>query len=33
MGEYGDVMTVKQLIDIVAFLHTRYEVVRTEPPI
>jgi hypothetical protein len=32
MSEYGDVMTVKQLIDIVAFLHTRYEVVRTEPP-
>lgn len=33
MGEYADVMTVKQLIDIVAFLHARYYVVRTEPPI
>jgi L-cysteine S-thiosulfotransferase len=33
MGEYADVMTVRQLIDIVAFLHERYYVVQSEPPI
>ena len=30
MGTYGDVMTVTQLADLVAFLHTRYELER--PP-
>jgi hypothetical protein len=32
MGEYADVMTVSQLVDIVAFLHDRYYVV-PQPPI
>jgi len=27
MGDFGEVMTVRQLIDIVAFLHERYRVV------
>jgi hypothetical protein len=31
MGEYGDVMTVRQLVDIVAFLHDRYHVVPESP--
>jgi hypothetical protein len=30
MADYSDVMTVRQLIDLVAFLHTRYEY--TQPP-
>jgi hypothetical protein len=30
MGDFGDVMTVRQLIDIVAFLHDRYHVVPPE---
>jgi hypothetical protein len=29
MADLSDVMTVRQLVDIVAFLHSRYEV---EPP-
>jgi hypothetical protein len=28
MADYSDVMTVRQMIDIIAFLHSRYEVVR-----
>jgi len=31
MADYSDVMTVRQLIDLVAFLHTRYEVVPATP--
>ena len=27
MADYGDVMTVRQLVDLVAFLHSRYEFV------
>lgn len=27
MADYGDVMTVHQLVDVVAFLHSRYEYV------
>ena len=27
MADYGDVMTVRQLVDLVAFLHSRYEYV------
>ena len=25
MADYGDLLTVRQLVDLVAFLHTRYE--------
>ena len=28
MADYSDVMTVRELIDIIAFLHSRYQVVR-----
>ena len=31
MADYSDVMTVRQLIDLVAFLHTVYEVVPATP--
>ena len=31
MGEFGDAMTVRELIDVVAFLQSRYEVV--PPPL
>jgi hypothetical protein len=27
MADYSDVMTVRQLVDLVAFLHSRYEFV------
>ena len=27
MADYSDVMTVRQLVDLVAFLHSRYEYV------
>lgn len=27
MADYGEVMTVSQLVDLVAFLHSRYEVI------
>jgi len=27
MADYNDVMTVRQLVDLVAFLHSRYEFV------
>jgi hypothetical protein len=32
MGEFSDVMTVRELIDLVAFLQSRYEVVPPPPP-
>jgi hypothetical protein len=32
MGEFGDAMTVRQLIDVVAFLQSRYEVVPAPLP-
>ncbi|HXV62016.1 MAG TPA: c-type cytochrome [Vicinamibacteria bacterium] len=31
MADYSDVMTVRQLVDLVAFLHSRTEYVRPEP--
>lgn len=31
MADYGDVMTVHQLIDLVAFLHTKYHYAAPEP--
>ena len=31
MRDYGDVLTARQLIDLVAFLHTRYKIV--PPPV
>jgi hypothetical protein len=27
MADYSDVMTVRQMVDLVAFLHSRYEFV------
>jgi hypothetical protein len=33
MGDYSDAMTVRQLIDIVAFLHARYRVVPPQLPV
>ena len=31
MADYSDVMTVRQLVDLVAFLHTRYALVPATP--
>jgi hypothetical protein len=31
MGDYGDLMTVRQLIDLVAFLQSSYKVVPPPP--
>jgi len=31
MADYSDVMTVRQLVDLVAFLHSRYTYVPTRP--
>lgn len=33
MGDYGYAMTVQQLVDLVAFIHDRYEVIPPPPPI
>jgi hypothetical protein len=30
MGDFGEVMTVRQLVDVVAFLQSRYDV---QPPV
>jgi mono/diheme cytochrome c family protein len=32
MGEFADAMTVRELVDLVAFLQSRYEVVPPAPP-
>ena len=32
MPDYSEVMTVRELADLVAFLHTRYEIAHTMPP-
>ena len=32
MPDYSELMTVRQLADLVAFLHTRYEIAHTMPP-
>jgi hypothetical protein len=33
MGDFGEAMTVRQLVDIVAFLHSRYTVREVEPAV
>ena len=33
MPDYGDIMTVRQVVDIVAFLQSRYKVVRPGAPV
>jgi mono/diheme cytochrome c family protein len=33
MADYSDVMTVRELVDLVAFLHSRYEFTPTTPPV